>query len=100
MPADATAFAHRHAPILAVAVNFWQDETDYRVREEWVHQTVAALDQGVPGAYVGFLRDEGEARLRSAYPGQTWERLRDVKTRWDPTNLFNLNQNIPPRSTT
>ncbi len=98
VPVDATAFAHRRAPILAVAVNFFEDEHDYPRREEWLHGTVAALDQGVPGAYVGFLGNEGEARLRAAYPGQTWERLRDVKTRWDPHNVFRMNQNVPPRS--
>lgn len=98
VPTDATAFAHRRAPILAVAVNFWQDDNDYPIREEWLHTTVEALDQGVPGAYVGFLRDEGDARLKAAYPGATYERLRDVKTKWDPDNTFRLNQNIPPRA--
>ena len=46
--------------------------------------------------YVNFLGDEGEARVREAYPGATWERLTAVKRRYDPTNLFRLNQNIPP----
>ena len=55
-----------------------------------------ALRQGDGGAYVGFLGDEGEARVREAYPGSTWERLAAVKGRYDPSNLFRLNQNIPP----
>jgi len=99
VPVDATAFAHRTAPILAVAVNFWQDETDYPIREEWLRTTVAAVDQGVPGAYVAFIREETGARLRAAYPDATLDRLRDVKTHWDPTNVFRRNLNIPPRST-
>jgi FAD/FMN-containing dehydrogenase len=45
---------------------------------------------------VNFLGDEGEARVRQAYPDGTWERLAEVKRRYDPTNLFRLNQNIPP----
>jgi FAD/FMN-containing dehydrogenase len=45
---------------------------------------------------VNFLEDEGEARVRQAYPDGTWERLAEVKRRYDPTNLFRLNQNIPP----
>jgi FAD/FMN-containing dehydrogenase len=45
------------------------------------------------------LGDEGEARVREAYPGSTFERLADIKGRYDPTNLFRLNQNIPPRPT-
>ena len=41
-----------------------------------------------PGAYVNFLGDEGQARVREAYPGPTWERLAAIKARYDPTNLF------------
>jgi hypothetical protein len=40
--------------------------------------------------------DEGEARVREAYPGATWDRLVAINTRYDPTNLFHINQNIPP----
>ncbi len=54
------------------------------------------LDQGVPGAYVNFVDDEGEERVRAAYPGVTWDRLVAVKSRYDPDNVFRLNQNIPP----
>jgi FAD/FMN-containing dehydrogenase len=98
VPVDATAFAHRNAPILAVAVNFWQDDNDYAVREEWLRTTVASLDQGAPGAYVGFIREETGDRLNDVYPDQTLERLRDVKTKWDPENVFRRNLNIPPRT--
>ena len=45
---------------------------------------------------VADARDEGEARVRAAYPGSTWDRLAAIKGRYDPTNLFRLNQNIPP----
>jgi FAD/FMN-containing dehydrogenase len=44
----------------------------------------------------GFMVDEGQARVRQAYPGSTWDRLVAIKRRYDPTNLFRLNQNIPP----
>ena len=64
--------------------------------EAWVEGTVAALRQDDAGAYVNFLADEGEERVRAAYPGATWERLRAIKRRYDPGNLFRLNQNIPP----
>ena len=40
--------------------------------------------------------DEGAARVREAYPGATWERLRAIKVRYDPTNLFRVNQNVRP----
>lgn len=45
---------------------------------------------------VNFLGAEGEARLRAAYPGATWDRLALVKARYDPDNLFRLNHNVPP----
>ena len=66
------------------------------VYEPWVTGFAAALQQGDRGAYVNFLVDEGEARIRAAYPGKTWDRLRSIKGRYDPTNLFRINQNIPP----
>jgi hypothetical protein len=48
------------------------------------------------GGYAGFLVDEGEERARAAYPGSTWHRLAAIKARYDPGNVFRLNQNIPP----
>ena len=42
------------------------------------------------------MGDEGQTRVRAAYPGQIWERLQAIKARYNPTNLFRLNQNIPP----
>jgi FAD/FMN-containing dehydrogenase len=45
---------------------------------------------------IAYLGDDGPARIRQAYPGPTWERLVAVKRRWDPTNLFRHNHNIPP----
>jgi hypothetical protein len=53
----------------------------------WVTDFAAALDQGRTGAYVGFLGDEGEARVRDAYPESTWQRLAEIKRRYDPTSV-------------
>lgn len=61
-----------------------------------VNDFAAALRQDDGAVCVGFLGDEGEARIRDAYPGATRERLAAIKGRYDPTNLFRLNQNIPP----
>jgi hypothetical protein len=60
-------------------------------------ELAAALPHITPGVYAGFLGNEGEARVREAYPGPTWDRLVAIKSRYDPQNLFRLNQNIPPR---
>jgi len=97
VPADATAFAHRSSRIMAVLVNFY-DKTpeDHARRQSWVDEFAAAMDQGDDGAYVNFLVNEGEARVRAAYPGATWDRLAEIKARYDPTNLFRHCQNVPP----
>jgi FAD/FMN-containing dehydrogenase len=96
VPAEATAFAHRKSRIMVNVAAFYDGPEDRAVREAWVTDFAAALRQGDGGAYVNFLGDEGEARIRAAYPGTTWDRLAAIKARYDPTNLFRLNQNIPP----
>ncbi|HEV7604183.1 MAG TPA: FAD-binding oxidoreductase [Candidatus Limnocylindrales bacterium] len=98
VPVEATAFAHRSSRIMVNVAAFYDGPEDKIVRERWVSDLVDFLDQGDTGAYVGFLLDEGEARVRAAYPGRTWDRLASVKARYDPTNLFRLNQNVPPAS--
>jgi FAD/FMN-containing dehydrogenase len=96
VPVEATAFAHRQSRIMVNVAAFYDGPEDRAVREAWVADFAAALHQGDSGAYVNFLGDEGEARVREAYPGATWDRLAAIKARYDPTNLFRLNQNIPP----
>ncbi len=98
VPVEATAFAHRRARIMVNLAAFYTGPEDQAIRQAWVNGFAGSLRQGDSGAYVNFLGDEGEARVREAYPGPTWERLAAVKRRYDPTNLFRLNQNIPPAS--
>jgi FAD/FMN-containing dehydrogenase len=96
VPAGATAYAHRGRRIMVNVAAFYQGPDDRPVREAWVSDFAASLRQGEAGAYVNFLSDEGVARVREAYPGDTWERLAQIKKRYDPANLFRLNQNIAP----
>jgi hypothetical protein len=96
VPAEATAFAHRGSRIMVNVAAFYEGPEDRAVREAWVMDFAGALHQGDTGAYVNFLGDEVEARIRQPYPGSTWDRLAAIKARYDPTNLFRLNQNIPP----
>ena len=96
VPNDATAFAHRRRRLLVNVAALYQRPEERPHHQEWVDGLSAELSQGDGGAYVGFLGDEGEERVRAAYPGATWERLAEVKARYDPDNLFRLNQNIPP----
>jgi FAD/FMN-containing dehydrogenase len=97
IPADATAYAHRSSRIMVNVANFYDGTPeDKAVRQAWVDEFAAALHQGDDGAYVNFLSDEGPERVRAAYPDTTWDRLVEIKRRYDPDNLFRLNQNIPP----
>jgi len=96
VPVEATAYAHRQSRIMVNVAAFYAGEDDRPAREAWVEELSGALHQGDDGAYVNFLGDEGEARLRAAYPGATWDRLAAVKARYDPDNVFRLNQNVPP----
>jgi hypothetical protein len=96
VPVEATAFAHRKQRIMANVAAFYTGPEDKAKRQAWVEDCAAALSQGNDSVYVNFLGEEGEARVRAGYPGETWGRLRAIKARYDPTNLFRLNQNIPP----
>jgi FAD/FMN-containing dehydrogenase len=95
VPADATAFAHRDRPIMAGVGAVYEHAADRPAHDAWADGFAAALRAG-PGVYVNFLSDEGPDRVREAYPGPTWDRLVEVKRRYDPHNLFHRNQNIPP----
>jgi FAD/FMN-containing dehydrogenase len=96
VPAEATAFAHRHRRIMAAVGCVYEQAADRPANDAWADRFAAALRQGDPGVYVNFLGDEGPERVRQAYPGATWDRLVEVKRRYDPGNLFRRNQNIPP----
>jgi FAD/FMN-containing dehydrogenase len=96
VPAEATAFAHRSRRVMAAVGCVYERTEERPVHEAWADGFAAALRQGDPGVYVNFLSNEGPGRVREAYPGSTWDRLVEVKRRYDPDNLFRLNQNIPP----
>lgn len=96
MPSDATAFAHRDRKLMVNTAAFYESEEDRPIREIWVANLAKILTDGEIDGYIGFLGDEGGDRVRAAYPGSTWDRLRRVKAEYDPENLFHRNQNIPP----
>jgi len=96
VPADATAFAHRGSRIMVNVAALYERPEEKATHETWVTNFAAALQQDDCGAYVNFLGEESEERIRAAYPGATWDQLAAIKARYDPTNLFRLNQNIPP----
>lgn len=75
---------------------FYEGAEDKIARDAWVESFAGALRQDDQGAYVNFVGEEGGDWIRRAYPGPTWERLVAIKTKYDPTNVFRLNQNVPP----
>jgi FAD/FMN-containing dehydrogenase len=96
VPSDATAYAHRSNRIMVNVAAFYEGEEDRGRKAEWVKRFSDALYQGDDAAYVNFVGDEGETRTHAAYPGATWDRLAAIKARYDPDNLFHLNQNVAP----
>jgi FAD/FMN-containing dehydrogenase len=95
VPADATAFAHRNSKIMVNLAALYNQPEEKEKHEAWVANFENAIRQSDHGVYVNFLGKEGEEKIRDAYPGETWDKLVAVKKRYDPTNLFRLNQNIP-----
>lgn len=97
-PASA-AFAHREARFVVNLVGTWEDAADAARHEGWLNDFWRDLNSTVKGsAYLNFLGEEGEDRIRSAY-GTNYDRLVEIKTRYDPDNLFRVNQNIKPGPT-
>jgi FAD/FMN-containing dehydrogenase len=94
---DATAFAYRGGGWAGVIAAVDPDPANLSRITEWSQQYWTELHPtSAGGAYVNMMmEDEGEARIRAAYRGN-YERLTLIKQRYDPTNLFHLNQNIPP----
>jgi FAD/FMN-containing dehydrogenase len=94
--ASETAFAHRDATVMLAIITPFADVAEAPVHEAWTTAYFEALVPGARGVYANFLGDEGTGRVREAYPEQTYQRLAQIKRSYDPTNLFQLNQNIRP----
>jgi hypothetical protein len=95
VPADATAFAHRDAAVLLVAVAMLPPGPAPEAGDKAL-ATWPAVAAGSSGAYAGFLGPASEAEVAAAYPAGTYRRLAEVKRRYDPHNVFRRNHNIRP----
>jgi FAD/FMN-containing dehydrogenase len=97
VPAGTTAFGSRDAGFLMNYIGLWLDPAEDQKHTAWVRTASDAMEPYTTGArYVNFLADEGEAGVRSAYEADTLHRLGSLKSAYDPTNFFHLNQNIKP----
>jgi FAD/FMN-containing dehydrogenase len=91
---DATAFAYRDANFAAVIAGMWPDPADNDANIRWVRDYYDAVaPQSERGGYVNFMADDDQDRVRDNYRGN-YERLAQIKRKYDPGNLFHLNQNI------
>jgi FAD/FMN-containing dehydrogenase len=97
-PAGGSAFPHRSSPYVVNVIAKWPGGGPGPEHADWSRGLVAALEQfGTNESYVNFLGDvEDTERLRAAYGADTYDRLVAAKNRWDPENVFHLNQNIRP----
>ena len=95
--AGETAFAHRGAPYLLNILARWTDPVRSQANVDWARNAYASMTPFCTGGvYVNFLGQEGDDRVRAAYGGDTYERLVKLKNMYDPSNLFRINQNVPP----
>ena len=96
VPADATAFFHRSANWSMTILGGWENASDDESNVAWLKDTFESVKPYLAdGVYVNELFDEGAERIKQAY-GATYTRLQELKRKYDPTNLFHLNQNIQP----
>ena len=92
-----TAKGHRDAAFALEMISSWTDPGEAERHVRWTRDLWTALRPfAARGIYVNFLAEEDNAGVRDAYSPETWDRLVALKNRYDPTNLFRLNQNIPP----
>ena len=94
---DETAFAYRDVSFACVIAGMWPDPADNEANTKWVRDYWSAIHpySGTDGGYVNFMGDDDQDRVEANYGGN-YERLSKIKAKYDPDNLFHLNQNIQP----
>ena len=97
IPDGATAAGHRDAVYMAHPIACWRDPADSELHLEWVRRFSEAMRPFTTGAvYLNFEPDGGEERVRAGYGAKKYAKLVALKDKWDPENLFRVNQNIKP----
>ena len=98
LDAAGAALSFRDAAFNISAMAGWLDPAVDESHIEWARETATAIEPwAVSGGYINYMQaDEPTDRLRAAFGDETFSRLRELKTRYDPDNVLNRNQNIPP----
>jgi FAD/FMN-containing dehydrogenase len=102
IPAQATALGGREAPFMFSIDTGWTAKADSERAVAWTREFWEEMRQGGRGsAYLNFVGagEDTEAMMRASYGDANYERLVEIKTKYDPTNMFRLNQNIRPKAT-
>jgi FAD/FMN-containing dehydrogenase len=93
---DQTAFAYRDANFATVIAGMWPDAAQNTANIKWVRNYYdATAPHSEAGGYINFMAEDDQSRIKANYKGN-YERLVDVKKKYDPDNLFHVNQNIKP----
>jgi FAD/FMN-containing dehydrogenase len=96
VPDDSSAFAYRGADYNLAIIGRWSDPSEAEQHVAWARGVHAAITPYARGTYVNYLGNEGEERVKAAYGAEKYAKLVALKNRYDPHNLFRLNQNIKP----
>jgi FAD/FMN-containing dehydrogenase len=97
IPADDTAFGHRDAIYNLLILGMYEDPAQDDAMKKWVRGFSAAVQPwATGGVYVNYMSDDEEDRIGAAYGSRHYERLAAIKKKYDPDNLFRMNQNIAP----
>ncbi|NKB70511.1 MAG: FAD-binding protein [Candidatus Latescibacteria bacterium] len=99
VPSDATAFGDRGYPFNCSVFGLWEEADQDEGGRQWVRDLSQALQPWAGGVYTNYMDrpdDEGHERLRAAYGPEGLARLAALKRKYDPANMFRMNQNIAP----
>ena len=88
-----TAFAYRDAPFVLNVISTLGDSAESDKQIQWIRAFARAMEPYANGVYVNFLRNESEERVKAAC-GANYGRLVVLQNKYDPTNVFHLNQNV------
>jgi FAD/FMN-containing dehydrogenase len=97
VPDSETAYGERQAPFVLNILALAHEPDGWETHVDWAQRLYAGIEPSMTGgAYINYLSAEGSERVRDAYGAEKFTRLQELKDRYDPTNLFHLNQNVPP----
>lgn len=98
LPVDHSPVGNRDAAMIINIAASWENESDDQANIAWARNTWEDVREfSTGGTYINFLtEEEGDNRIQAAY-GSNYDRLVEIKSKWDPKNLFRVNKNIAPQ---